>query len=414
MGWDVVGTVSRAASWWHDRTEAATDAAGDAIDGAVRSAEHAVDDARRSIVDFGERHGGMAGKVVAQNLSNSIGVVEGAGLAVYDAAAGLTTLARGADHLLSPVEWALHPERNVARAQSAGHALTVMAKLGSPIQWALQPQDNAAAATAVWNGMTAGYQDAARSGDWSKFAGRAVVDVGSFFIGAGEVNAAVKTGRAARVGAEAAEGLNALAHAGEGVAGTARAGESIGAAGAAAGASDDVARAAEVVGSTRHVGPAAIDDAARSGAAAHGAQAPAWFRDLGWSEPVRIEALRTNRALIPNEPGVYVFTKYAGPLEKNTGVLYVGKADALNTRLPSYLADPREVPLFSQKYGAPRLSSTLRHPGKSLLLMEIQQHTRVAGAESGVWVRWVRQGDPLALEGRLIDYLQPAFNTQGR
>src|SRR5262249_12950493 len=152
--------------------------------------------------------GGIAGKVLGQNISNSIGVVEGAGLAVYDAAAGVTALARGAGHLMDPVEWALHPERNLARAETAGNALTTMARLGTPSEWLLHPQANANAAKALWNGVTAGYQDAARSGDWSKFAGRAVVDVGSFFIGAGEVNAAIKGAEGANATVRAAEGLN--------------------------------------------------------------------------------------------------------------------------------------------------------------------------------------------------------------
>lgn len=217
MGWDVVGGVTRAAGWAHDRTEQAIDEAGKAIDSAVHAAEGAVDDARKSIVEFGEEHGGFVGKALAQNVSNSIGLVEGAGLAVYDAAAGVATLARGVDHLLSPVEWAMHPERNLARAQTAGNALSTMAQLGSPVAWAVNTGRNADAAKALWNGATAGYQDAAESGDWSKFAGRAVVDVGSFFIGAGEANAVAKGAEGAHAAVRAAEGLNAASHAAEGV-----------------------------------------------------------------------------------------------------------------------------------------------------------------------------------------------------
>lgn len=227
MSWDVIGGLGKAVGWVHDKAEEAVDTAGHAIDGAVHSAEHGIDDARKAIVDFGEHHGGVVGQVVAHDLSDSIGLVEGAGLAVYDAGSGLATMARGVGHLTDPVEWAMHPERNIARAQTAGNALTAMAKLGSPVEWALHTQENANTAKALWNGVTAGYQDAAKSGDWSKFAGRAVVDVGSFFIGAGEANAAVKGAEGANAAVHAAEGLNATAHAAEGLNGAAHGGEAL-------------------------------------------------------------------------------------------------------------------------------------------------------------------------------------------
>ena len=178
MGWDVIGGIKNAAAWAHDKVDEGVDAAGQAVDSAVHTAEHAVDGARQSIVSFGEQHGGVVGKAVAQNVSDGIGLVEGAGLAVYDAGAGVATLARGAGRLTDPVEWALHPDRNMARLQTTGNTLTTMAKLGSPTEWMLHPSENTQTAKALWNGVTAGYQDAAKSGDWSKFAGRAVVDVG--------------------------------------------------------------------------------------------------------------------------------------------------------------------------------------------------------------------------------------------
>jgi DNA/RNA non-specific endonuclease len=235
MGWDVVGSVRDAAGWASDKVNGALDGAGHAIDSAVHSAEHATDDARHAIVDFGERHGGVVGQAIAKNVSDSIGVVEGAGLAVYDAGAGVATLARGAGALANPVEWIAHPEQNMARLTTTGNSLTAMAKLGSPIEWAMHPTENGHAAQALWNGVTAGYQDAARSGDWSKFAGRAVVDVGSMFIGVGEANAAIKT----------AEGANALAHLGEAANGLAHGGEALAALGRGAEVAGDVARSAE-------------------------------------------------------------------------------------------------------------------------------------------------------------------------
>jgi len=387
MGWDVVGAVSRAAARAYDEAENSIDAAGKAIDGGVRGLEHAVDDARKGIVDFGEQHGGVVGKAAGQVISSQIGLSEGAGLAVYDAAKGVVTVARGVGHLTSPAEWALHPDRNIERAHTAGNVLTSMARLGTPVSWALQPKENANTATALWNGVSAGYRDAAKSGDWSKFGGRAVVDVGSLFIGAGEANVAIKGAKGAEAAAHAAEGLGAASHAAEGVGSTARAADAVS---DAAG----TARAAEAV------------------SAARAAAAPEWFKNLSWSEPVKLETLRANRNMIPSEPGVYAFTKYAGPLEKNTGVLYVGKAEeqTLRKRLPSYLPDPANVGVLSEKSGFTRVSSTLSHPGKSLLLTEVQQLSR-NGAESGIWVRWLTQNSPGSLEDRLIKYLQPGLNT---
>jgi hypothetical protein len=207
MGWDVVGGLRDAAGWASEKIDGAIDGAGSAIDGAVHGAEHAIDDGRKAIVDFGEHHGGVVGKAVAQQVSDGIGVVEGVGLGAYDAGAGITKLAVGAGRLTSPLHWAGHPEQNMARLSATGSALTTMAKLGSPAEWALHTQENLQASQALWNGVTAGYQDAAQSGDAAKFAGRATFDIGSLFIGVGEANAAVKT----------AEGANALAHVGEGV-----------------------------------------------------------------------------------------------------------------------------------------------------------------------------------------------------
>ena len=223
MSWDVVGRVRDAVASVYDKTEEVIDEAGQAVDSAVHGAEHAIDDARKGIVEFGEKHGGVVGGAIGHAVSSQIGLAEGATLAVYDAAKGVATLARGVEHLASPAEWALHPERNLERAQTAGNALVAMGKLGTPMSWALNPQENADTAKALWNGVTAGYQDAAKSGDWSKFAGRAVVDVGSFFIGAGEVNAGIKGAEGANAAVHAAEGLNAASHTAEALGATTRA-----------------------------------------------------------------------------------------------------------------------------------------------------------------------------------------------
>jgi hypothetical protein len=142
---------------------------------------------------------------------------------------------------------------------------------------------------------------------------------------------------------------------------------------------------------------------------------PQWFTSLAWSAPSKLEQLREDRTPIPKSSGVYVFTNYAGQLQKNTGVLYVGKAKTLHTRLQSYLADPSEVLIMSPRSGGQRLSSSLRHAGKVQLLVEVQQRYRALGhTDSGVWIRWHICGEPAPLEGQLISYLQPAFNTLGR
>jgi hypothetical protein len=122
--------------------------------------------------------------------------------------------------------------------------------------------------------------------------------------------------------------------------------------------------------------------------------------------------LRVARHLIPRASGVYVFTNYDSPLAQNTGVLYVGKATTLATRLPSYLVDPQTMMLMSSRSGTPRLNTSLKHAGKVHLLVKLQQRSR-NGANSGIWIRWTQVASPHVLETLLIGYLHPAFNTHG-
>jgi hypothetical protein len=144
-------------------------------------------------------------------------------------------------------------------------------------------------------------------------------------------------------------------------------------------------------------------------------KAPNWFAALAWSDPKRIEDLRDDRTVIPKNSGVYVFTNYPERLEKNTGVLYVGKAKSLHGRMQSYLADPSEMLVLSKRSGSHRVSSSLRHAGKVQILMEVQQRMRALGhTKSGIWVRWHIAASPAVIEDQLIKYLQPAFNTIGR
>jgi len=140
---------------------------------------------------------------------------------------------------------------------------------------------------------------------------------------------------------------------------------------------------------------------------------PDWFPSISWSTPLAIETLRSERQHLPHLSGVYAFTNYAGPLEKNTGVLYVGKATSLYERVQSYLVDPAQMQVLSSRSGGQRVTSSLRHAGKAQLLVELQQKSRGPGP-SGIWVRWSATASPAVLEDLLIAYLRPAFNTHGK
>jgi|GEM_PF-4501921 len=205
--------LESAQHWVGDRlddVEQAKNWVGEKIDGAVQGAEHAVDGFRQDLVQFGEQHGGLVGKTLAENVSNGIGLVEGAGLAVYDMGKGVVQIADGAGKLVNPLEWATHADRNLQRLETAGQAAVALENLTNPAAWLTHPDRNLGTAKALWDGVTAGYQDAARQGDWSKFIGRGVVDVGSLFIGVGEANAAIKGAEGANAVAKLGEGASAL------------------------------------------------------------------------------------------------------------------------------------------------------------------------------------------------------------
>ncbi|TKR30484.1 hypothetical protein FCE95_10220 [Luteimonas gilva] len=207
--WDsVTSAASNARHWVGDRLDDVDDAknwVGGKIEGAVDSAEQAVDGFRQDIVQFGREHGGVVGEAAGQFVSNQLGVTEGAVLAVYDMGKGVVQLADGASKLVSPLEWATHADRNFQRVESIANTGVALGSLTSPVGWAVNSEGNMRTAGALWDGVTHGYQDAAANGDWSKFGGRLVVDVGSMFIGVGEANAAIKGGTTAT---RIAEGLN--------------------------------------------------------------------------------------------------------------------------------------------------------------------------------------------------------------
>lgn len=243
MGIDVLGAINDARNWVGDRlddVQAAKERVGTAIDGAVHGAEDAIDGFRRDVVAFGGEHGGFVGRQVAQELTDTIGVVEGGVLAAYDMGKGIVQLADGLGQITSPLEWATHADRNLQRLETTGNALTALNNLTSPVAWATNPSANVRTAEALWDGVTAGYQDAAADGDYSKFAGRLVVDVGSLFIGVGEANAVVRGAEGASAVARIGETANAV----DKVADGARVLDELGTLGRGAGTADDVARSA--------------------------------------------------------------------------------------------------------------------------------------------------------------------------
>lgn len=131
---------------------------------------------------------------------------------------------------------------------------------------------------------------------------------------------------------------------------------------------------------------------------------------LKWKGPYRIEYIRENRHMIDQGSGVYVFTLSDLPLADGRGVLYIGKAGNLASRVPSYLADPEKVLIHSPRKRDGSLNRSLRHPGKVLLLVEVQQKMRHGGL-TGIWVRWALTPDAKRVETELIKYFNPAYNT---
>ncbi len=131
---------------------------------------------------------------------------------------------------------------------------------------------------------------------------------------------------------------------------------------------------------------------------------PTWAKSLLWSNLLTLYALRANRDVIPSQNGIYVFSKMPfanGP----EGILYVGKATTLPTRLASYLGDPAEVRVLAKD--GQRTSRSLKHAGKVQILMEAMH----CGGHN-VWVSWTCYNYPEQIEGALIEWLKPAYNTR--
>lgn len=142
---------------------------------------------------------------------------------------------------------------------------------------------------------------------------------------------------------------------------------------------------------------------------------PQWFSAIDWSNPTPIEVVRLNRNLLPSKPGVYCFTSYPTAVEKDFGVLYVGKATiSLRTRVPAYLKDPERMKIGPTRSTRSEWNTALNHAGAALLLIEIQAKYRPEGVgKTFVWLRWAQVDDPTPLEDQLIQYLKPKFNSVG-
>lgn len=140
-----------------------------------------------------------------------------------------------------------------------------------------------------------------------------------------------------------------------------------------------------------------------------------WFTAIAWSAPYAVETLRRgglHRDLVPRAPGVYAFTLFDGPitLGMKLGVLYVGKATSLRSRMKSYMVDPATLSVTGRS-GQP--STSLKHAGKVGVLVQIQQRSR-GTAPSGIFYRWAvthDEAEARRLELLLLDYLRPGLNT---
>ncbi len=140
-----------------------------------------------------------------------------------------------------------------------------------------------------------------------------------------------------------------------------------------------------------------------------------WFAAISWSAPYAVETLRRggiNRDLVPRAPGVYAFTLFDRPitLAMRLGVLYVGKATSLRSRMKSYMVDPATLSVTGRSGG---LSTSLKHAGKVGLLVQIQQRSR-GTAPSGIFYRWAvthDEAEARRLELSLLNYLRPGLNT---
>ena len=122
-----------------------------------------------------------------------------------------------------------------------------------------------------------------------------------------------------------------------------------------------------------------------------------FFSVLKWSKPHAVAGIQ--RALFPDRPGIYLFTRSNASTVTPADALYVGKNDgaktSLRARIGGYCRTPIPNPL-----GEP-------HRGRR----QIFQY-RIANHDTQLFVRWCVYSDARGIEGRLIELLDPPFNTQ--
>ncbi|MCD9033468.1 hypothetical protein LDO32_17275 [Luteimonas sp. Y-2-2-4F] len=207
-----------AAGWVGDRYNDVKDlksSVGTAIDEAVGGAKRHIDGFQQDIVRFGEEHGGIVGKTLAQGLSFQIGTTQGVVFGAYDLTKGVVQLADGAGQLVSPLEWAFNPQGNLDRLGAVANTGVALGSLASPVGWIANTEGNLQTAGALWNGMTEGYRAAVREGDAGEFVGRLALDVGSTLVGVGGANAAARGAQGASALTRAGEAANAIDKAGD-------------------------------------------------------------------------------------------------------------------------------------------------------------------------------------------------------
>ena len=110
---------------------------GNAIDSGEKHLEAKIDSGRAWL----SNHLGQPGR----DLADSIGVLEGAAISVYDTAKSTVQLADDAGSLLSPAEWAANPQANQARAKATLNTAETAVKisnLANPATWLANPQGN--------------------------------------------------------------------------------------------------------------------------------------------------------------------------------------------------------------------------------------------------------------------------------
>ena len=131
------------------------------------------------------------------------------------------------------------------------------------------------------------------------------------------------------------------------------------------------------------------------------AKMPVWFTQLNWQGPCSIHEVNADRTVLPEWPGLYVFTADKGPLRPGE-VLYIGETGqkgGLRARVASYLVNWR-IPKDRES-----------HKGKGFVL----EYRSVHG-DQNTFLRWVEYGgsdaDRHMIEASLIEHFSPQMNDR--